>query len=237
MVKYLRMILSSHYTVSHAFNAEAALTVIHEQMPDLILSDVMMPGTDGMALCRKIKDDDDICHIPVILVTAKATPRDQVDGLHTGAEAYVTKPFDPEYLLALIASLLAGRQRMMRQLGTVTKTEELEENTLSPRDTAFMDDLYAIMEKEIANPDLNINALAEKMGLSRSKFYYKIKGLTGEKPLDFFKKYRLNRAAELLLDGRHNVSEVGYMTGFSSLTVFSRSFKQAFGVSPSEYHK
>ena len=237
VVKYLEMILRSQYAVSHAFNAEAALDIIHEQKPDLILSDVMMPGTDGMALCRKIKDDDDICHIPVILVTAKATPRDQVDGLHTGAEAYVTKPFDPEYLLALIASLLAGRQRMMRQLGTVTKTEELEENTLSPRDTAFMDDLYAIMEKEIANPDLNINALAEKMGLSRSKFYYKIKGLTGEKPLDFFKKYRLNRAAELLLDGRHNVSEVGYMTGFSSLTVFSRSFKQAFGVSPSEYHK
>lgn len=237
VVKYLEMILRSQYAVSHAFNAEAALDIIHEQKPDLILSDVMMPGTDGMALCRKIKDDDDICHIPVILVTAKATPRDQVDGLHTGAEAYVTKPFDPEYLLALIASLLAGRQRMMRQLGSVTKTAELQENTLNPRDTAFMDNLYAIMEKEIANPELNINALAEKMGLSRSKLYYKMKALTGEKPLDFFKKYRLNRATELLLDGRYNVSEVAYKTGFSSLTVFSRSFKQAFGVAPSEYQK
>ena len=237
VVNYLRMVLTPHYTVFHAFNAETALALIREKMPDLVLSDVMMPGTDGMALCRSIKADDDICHIPVILVTAKVTPKDQIDGLHTGAEAYVTKPFDPEYLLALIASLLAGRERIKRQLGAVTKTEELGENTLSPRDTAFMDDLYALMEKELTNPELNVNTLAEKLGLSRSKFYYKMKALTGEKPLDFFKKYKLNRAAELLLEGHYNVSEVAYKTGFSSLTVFSRSFKQHFGVAPSEYHK
>ena len=124
----------------------------------------------------------------------------------------------------------------MRHLLTAnTQTEALAPDVLSPQDKAFMDEFYAIMEKELSNPDLDINHITEIMHVSRSKFYYKVKGLTGEKPGNFFRLFKLNRAAELLREGKYNVSEIADITGFSSLSYFSASFKKQFGVAPSEF--
>lgn len=234
---YLNTLLSPHYKIVCRFDAGSALKAMKEEAPDLILSDVVMPGKDGYQLCREVKEDLQLCHIPVILVTAKATVENQVEGLNTGADAYVTKPFEPSYLLALIQSQLKNRENVRSLLGKATQVDEIEENVLSPQDNAFMTDLYHLMENEISNPELDIARMTELLKISRTKFYYKVKGLTGENPSIFFKTYKLNRAAELIAEGKYTISEIADITGFSTLSHFSKSFKKQFGVSPSEYHK
>ena len=237
IINYLKILLSPNYDIVYAYEAETAIQIIRTEMPDIVLSDVSMPEKDGFQLCQTIKDDSTTCHIPVVLVTAKTTKEDQIAGLQTGADAYITKPFDPEYLQALIHSLLDNRKRVQRIVSEATNTEDIEENALSEQDKKFMDELYALMERELSNSELNVNAITRELFISRTKLYYKIKALTGEKPNEFFKKFKLNRAAELLKSGKYNVSEVSYMTGFSSLTVFSRNFKAQFDMTPTEYMK
>lgn len=170
-------------------------------------------------------------------LTAKSTVDDQVQGLDCGADAYVTKPFEPQYLLALIASQIKNREKVRMMLSEVTGIESIEENALSPQDNAFMTELYQLMENELSNSELDVTRMTELLHISRTKFYYKVKGLTGENPSVFFKRYKLNRAAQLLKERKYNVSEIADMTGFSTLSHFSTSFKKRFGVSPSEYVK
>ena len=234
---YLKILLSPYYNVVYRFDAALALKAIEENAPDLILSDVIMPGMSGYELCTTIKNDIHLCHIPVILVTAKATVENQVEGLNTGADAYVTKPFDPAYLLALLKSQLKNRENVRSLLGKTTQIEKIENSILLPQDSAFMKELYQLMEKELSNSELNITRITEEMKISRTKLYYKIKGLTGMNPNVFFKMYKLNRAKELLSEGKFNVSEIADITGFSTLPHFSVSFKKQFGMSPSEYMK
>lgn len=235
IVHYTKTMLQSKYNVICRFDAASALELLKEKEPDVILSDVMMPGVDGFDFCQQIKSDIQLCHIPVVLITAKTTSSDQIKGLDSGANAYVTKPFNPQYLLALIENLLKGREKVKLILGESTQTENIEEDVLTPQDNAFMTDLYEIMEKELQNPDLDVAHITEMLHISRTKLYYKVKGLTGQNPSVFFKTYKLNRAAELIKEGRYNFSEISDLTGFSSLSHFSASFKKQFGVSPSEY--
>lgn len=234
---YLEMLLGSDYQVVCRFNAESALEAITENAPDLILSDVVMPGKDGYWLCREIKESLQLCHIPVILVTAKTTIENQVEGLNVGADAYVIKPFEPHYLMALIKSLLNNREKTRSLLSRSTQTDKMDENVLSPQDNMFMTELYHLMESEISNPELDVTRMTQLLKVSRTKFYYKVKGLTGENPSVFFKTYKLNRAAELLKEGKYTISEIADMTGFNTLSHFSKSFKQQFGIPPSEYLK
>ncbi len=235
VLQYLRALLDTSYNVVSCFDAQTALRKIHEQAPDIVLSDVIMPGMSGYDLCRSIKSDMLISHIPVVLITAKGSVREQVEGLDAGADAYVTKPFDPSYLKALLKSQLDNRAKVKALLADATKTEEISPSDLSAQDVAFMQKLYDLMEKELGNPELDISRMTEMMGMSRTKFYYKVKGLTGENPSAFFKNYKLNRAAQLLRKGEGNMSEIADMTGFSTLSHFSTSFKKKFGVPPSEY--
>ena len=235
VANYVKILLSPYYKVIVHFDADSALKALEEEAPDLVISDVVMPGKSGYELCEAIKGDLQLSHIPVILVTAKVAVESQVKGLDKGADAYVTKPFDPSYLLALVKSLLDNRDKLRRRLGTVTSTEDIKPDELSPRDSAFMKELYDLMDKELANQELDITRMTEMMRISRTKFYYKVKGLTGENPGVFFKRYKLNRAADLLKEGKHNMSEIAWMTGFNTLSHFSTSFKKQFGVPPSEY--
>ena len=234
---YLEMLLGSDYQVVCRFNAESALEAITENAPDLILSDVVMPGKDGYWLCREIKESLQLCHIPVILVTAKTTIENQVEGLNVGANAYVTKPFEPHYLMALIKSLLNNLEKTRSLLSRSTQTDKMDENVLSPQDNMFMTELYHLMESELSNPELDVTRMTQLLKISRTKFYYKVKGLTGENPSVFFKTYKLNRAVELLKEGKYTISEIADMTGFNTLSHFSKSFKQQFGIPPSEYLK
>lgn len=237
VVHYLNVLLSPYYKIICRFDVDNAFKAINEEAPDLILSDVVMPGKDGYQLCKLIKEDLQLCHIPVILVTAKVTMENQVKGLNTGADAYVTKPFDPNYLLALIKSQLRNREKVRSLLGQTTKTDKISEKALSPQDNTFMTDLYRLMENELSNPELDVARMTERLKISRTKFYYKVKGLTGENPGAFFRIYKLNRAAELIVEGKYNISEIADMTGFATLSHFSTSFKKKFGMPPSEYGK
>ena len=237
VINYVKELLSPRYDVLSRFDVDSAYILMKEEAPDVVISDVVMPGKTGYELCRQIKSNIQLSHIPVILLTAKATVEEQVEGLDAGADAYVTKPFEPQVLLALIASQLKNREKVRVILSEVTDMENIEENTLSAQDNAFMTELYQLMENELSNSELDVARMTELLHISRTKFYYKVKGLTGENPSVFFKRYKLNRAAQLLKERNYNISEIADMTGFSTLSHFSTSFKKQFGVSPSEYLK
>lgn len=238
IISYLKLLLSPKFNVLAAYDADHALSIVRKAVPDLVISDVAMPEKNGYQLCKEIKDDISICHIPVILVTARTTKQDQLTGFGSGADAYITKPFDPDLLVATITSQLQNRERIHKILSNSTSIENIEgKEEINDRDKAFMDELYKIMGEELNNPELNINTLTDALLISRSKLYYKIKGLTGETPNEFFKKYKLNRAAELLRTGNYSVAEVSDMTGFSNQSVFARNFRKQFNVTPTEYMK
>ncbi len=237
VIHYMKELLSPYYDVLSRFDADSAYVLMKEEAPDVVVSDVVMPDKTGYELCRQIKENIQLSHIPVILLTAKATVNDQIEGLDCGADAYVTKPFEPQYLLALISSQLKNREKIRSLLGHSTAVDNLEDDVLSLQDNNFMNELYQLMENELSNSELDVARMTEMLHISRTKFYYKVKGLTGENPSVFFKRYKLNRAAQLLKERKYNISEIADMTGFSTLSHFSTSFKKQFGVSPSEYIK
>ena len=235
---YLHQLFASDYEVVNRYSAEEALADLEEVKPDIILSDIIMGKMSGFEFCKVLKGNLSFSHIPVILITAMASMHNQIDGLKLGAVAYITKPFDPAYLKALVKSQLQNMQTLRQRLGESTKTDSLAENvadTLSPQDRKFMDEVYEMMEKLSAQQDLNVNSMCRDMFISPAKFNYKIKELTGETPGIFFRKYKLNKAAQMLHDGQYSISEVAVLTGFSTAAHFSVAFKKQFGVSPSEY--
>ncbi len=236
IVNYMRLLLSRDYRVVTCLDAKSALEQMRREEPNLVLSDVSMPGMSGYELCREIKQDIQLCHIPVVLVTAKVTVDNQVEGLNVGADAYVTKPFEPPVLSALIRSQLENRDRVRRLLTNATTTEEEEvESALSDQDRQFMDELYRLMEEGLGDSELDVVKLTRLLYISRTKLYYKVKGLTGETPASFFRTYKLNRAAEFIKEGKYTVSEIADKCGFRSQSHFSIVFKKQFGVAPSQY--
>ena len=236
IINYMRLLFSHDYRLITCLDADTALEEMRAEEPNIVLSDVAMPGKDGYQLCQEIKQDIQLSHIPVILVTAKITAENQVEGLNVGADAYVTKPFEPAVLSALIQSQLKNRDRVRKLLTNATTTEgEGVNNALSEQDKHFMEELYKLMEEELSNSELDVTRITKMLYISRTKLYYKIKGLTGETPSSFFRTYKLNRAAELLKGGKHTVAEIADMTGFSTQSHFSVVFKKQFGVTPTEY--
>ena len=241
IINYMRLLFSRDYRLITCLDADTALEEMRAEEPNIVLSDVAMPGKDGYQLCQEIKQDIQLCHIPVILVTAKITADNQVEGLNVGADAYVTKPFEPAVLSALIQSQLKNRDRVRKLLTSNTSLSSplspltSEDNALSEQDKHFMEELYKLMEEELSNSELDVSRITKLLLISRTKLYYKIKGLTGETPSSFFRTYKLNRAAELLKSGKYTVSEIADLCGFSTQSHFSVVFKKQFGVTPTEY--
>ena len=232
---YLRTLLEPAYNVTCRYDVPSAEKSMADSMPNLVISDLVMKGQTGFDLCAFIKGELTYCHIPVILLTAKDGIEDQIQGLNAGADAYVTKPFNPEYLLTLVSNQLRRWETLKKRLTEGAGLEVAADQSLSAQDRKFLKDLYALMEEELGNSELNISGIVDKLYMSHSKFIYKVKGLTGTTPLEFFKNYKLNRAAAMLKEGKYNVTEVADMTGFSSQSHFSKVFKKKFGISPSEY--
>lgn len=230
--------MTDTYRVLTASNGRQALALIKENMPDMVITDVMMPLMDGFELCKQIKSNSLLCHIPVIILSAKATDGDKIEGFGIGADSYLTKPFNPELLLTVMHNLLSSRKRLRDSLLGNT-TLDLEEGApsqeLSKMDKAFLDKLYKCIDREISNPDFNVNALGKELGMSRTSFYRKIKSLTGITPNDFLRIYRLNKAAELIRRKEMGLSEIADNIGFGTQSYFSRSFKKHFGVSPKNF--
>jgi len=241
---YLHHFLNSHYHVVSVKNGKDAIEILKEVTPDIIVSDIVMPEMDGYELCRMVKNSPDYCHLPVILLTAKTALANQIEGLETGADAYINKPFDPAYLLAAIANLIANRKRMQSLLQHITQIEEestesstFKELPMNAYDKKLMNKLYTLMEEQMSAPELNINYIIKEVGMSRTAFYMKIKSITGQNPILFLNTYRLNRAAELIRKKEYSLNDIAVMTGFNSQSSFSRSFKKQFGVSPRDYLK
>ena len=235
MREYIRGFLREDYHVTMAGDGEEAWKCIRISTPDLIVSDVMMPYKDGYTLCKEIKNDPEYCHIPVILLTAKADMENQIHGLELGADGYIGKPFDPAFLTALIRNLIAGRQRLQGLLAdrTSSTSEPMEDASLSQQDRVFLEKCYRIIDAHLDDEAFGVIGLSMEMGMSRTSIFSKVKALTGQSPQAFLTNYRLNKAMELLKTRDFNISEVAYKVGFATLTGFSRSFKNKFGVPPS----
>ena len=231
----LNLILSPHYLLSTHTEAKDAYAQLEKVRPDLILSDVMMAEVDGYQFCQMVRSDRAVCHIPVVLLTARSALSEQVHGLDCGASAYVTKPFSPDYLLAVIRSQLEQVRRLQASLNSQTQLQPAEEGVLQQADSEFMQAFYAYIGDHLTDAELQIDELTALLGMSRSRFFFKVKALTGEAPNAFFKTFKLNRAAEMLVNADDKLAYIAYATGFSSPSHFSANFKKRFGCSPSEY--
>ena len=236
MRTYLHDLFQTTCNIMLAGDGEEALRFIQISAPDLIISDVMMPFKDGFQLCRELKESEELCHVPVILLTAKSEMSDQLEGLGCGADAYLQKPFDPSYLQALVQNLLANRRRIQKLLKEHTAGDlagVLPDLPVNNHDKVFLEKIYGLIEEHLSEEDFNVSTLAAMMGMSRSGLFSKVKALTGQSPQEFLINYRLSRARELLKSHEYNISEVAYKVGFSTLNGLSRAFKNKYGVPPS----
>jgi len=222
-----------------------------EAIPDIIISDIMMPEMDGLSLCHKLKTDVRTSHIPVVLLTAKSGASNHISGLQTGADVYLTKPFSIQILNLQIRNLLVLADRARNYLSNKAglqpseeKTGSLPENAssletvnirLNPIDEGFLNTVVSLVEEYMDDPDFTVAVLARKVAMSKPVLYKKIKAITGMSVNDFLKSVRLKKAAELLLEKRHTVYEVAFLVGYNDSRYFSREFTKQFGKKPSEY--
>lgn len=234
--QYMRDQLASEYRIKECCNGKEALEYILKEKPDLIISDVMMPEMDGITLSRKIKQNININHIPIILLTAKSKTEDRLEGLEIGADAYLVKPFNTDILKQTISNLIANRQRLKSKFsGSQQQDDKIEKIEMKSSDEILIAKIMKVINADLSNPDLNVEMLANSVGMSRVHMHRKLKELTNQSARDFIRGIRLKQAASLLTSKKLSVSEVAYATGFSNLSHFSNSFKEFYGVSPSEY--
>lgn len=227
--------LQDSFYVFEASDGLEGLVKAKEQIPDLIVSDIMMPKIDGIELCKKLKSEILTSHIPILLLTAKGADENKISGYQSGADDYITKPFSMAVLKARIENLIKSRQQLKEKYLKSTEADPealFPENTLDRR---FLEKIISIIENDLSNSELDNKQLTKEIGLGKSQLYAKIKALTGQSVHEFMRTIRLKKAAEILLKSSVSISEVAYMTGFNSLIYFSRSFKKQFGVTPSDY--
>ena len=239
--EYLLATLSDKYSIQTCDNGKAALSLVKEYLPDLVISDIMMPEMRGDELCQILKNDIETSHIPIILLTALNSDRNIIEGLQTGADEYIVKPFNIGILRATIDNLLANRALLRKKFARldIAAKEETDEcpNCTNDLDLKFMQTVKKSVEDNLANQDFNVDALCNLLNMSRTSFYNKIKVLTDQAPADYIRLIRLNHAARLLKEQRYSITEVAEMTGFNDAKYFREVFKKHFNVSPSQYAK
>jgi response regulator RpfG family c-di-GMP phosphodiesterase len=240
---YIRSYLTNDYRISEAIDGKMGLEKAIEKIPDLVISDVMMPKMDGYQLCQNLKSDERTSHIPVILLTARASMESRIEGLETGADDFITKPFDPVELQTRIKNLIVQRRKLqdrfmkkIRKMG-MEHLLEIEAEDMTPVDQKFMQRVILIIQKYLSDSDFDVEMLSSAMALSRMQVHRKLIGLTGYTPGSFIRHIRLNKAAELLKNKTGTVSEIVFEVGFNNLSYFSKCFKKQFGVLPSEFNQ
>jgi CheY-like chemotaxis protein/AraC-like DNA-binding protein len=234
--EYMVNLLDEHYHVLEAEDGLAGYRAAIEQLPDLVLSDVMMPGLDGYELCLRIKNHDKTSHIPVILITAKDSSEDYLMGTRKGADAYLTKPFDPALLLEKVKQIIAQRIALKEKYRKKVNLDPLNKE-ITPTDEVMIKEVISLIEKNIRNPLLDADFLAVEMGMSSSTFYRKMKGLVAQSPGEFIKSIRLKKAASYLIETNLTVSEIVENVGYSDTRNFRKSFETVYGSTPSDYRK
>ena len=233
---YLAKELSEQYNILVAANGEDALEIIGRERIDLVVSDIMMPGMDGCALCNRIKSTTELSHIPVLLLTAAVGMETRIETLEAGADGYIEKPFAIELLLANVANLFKNREIANRQF-TQSPLTHFNSMVTGGMDQEFMERLHDTVMKHLAEPDLNIETLTSELGTSKSTLYRKVTANTGLNINEYIRVSRLKKAAEMLSSQKYRISEVAYMTGFSSPSYFATCFQKQFNVSPSAFLK
>jgi len=243
---FIKIILSDGFHVIEAGNGLEGFEIARSQLPDIIITDLMMPEMDGLELARRLKEEVTTSHIPVVVLTAKTDLDTQVEALRRGADDFITKPFSSTYLRARIENILQQRKKLQELFLSsladykgsragkpvdITPSEPLIESY----DDRLMKDLMEVMEENIDNSALTVDELVSKMGIGRSVFFKKLKSLTGLAPVEFIREVRVKRAAQLIESGEYTISQVTYMVGCNDPRYFSRIFKQRFGITPSEY--
>lgn len=230
---YLRVLLSDHYYVIEASDGQNGLRLAKESVPDLIVSDVMMPVMDGLTFCSKIKEDEVTSHIPVILLTARSEESQRIEGYEHGADAYLTKPFSAHLLLARISNLLqARRQRKNMDAKNVLSAEFIQAE--APGERMFLERFKKVAKSHIGNANLRMDDLGSELSLSKVQMYRKVKALTGKTPAEVLREMRMQKAYSLLKQTDKTISEVAAEVGFAIPGYFSACFKKQFGINPTE---
>lgn len=243
VVIYLRSCLEDQYQIDIAYNGRIGIEKAMENIPDLIISDVMMPEQDGFTVCDTLKNNERTSHIPLILLTAKADVASRIAGLRRGADAYLSKPFEKEELLIRLEQLIERQKRMVAYFSS--KTQDLKSSFNEEKDRSesieiedvFIKKIKSILEENIESEDFGLPQLCQKVGMSRSQLFRKMKALTGTAPSAFIKSYRLNKAKYLLENTDCNVAEAAYEVGFKDPSYFSKIFREEFGIAPSDANK
>lgn len=231
---YIHGLLSAEYSVIEAANGSEGIRKAMKYVPDLIISDVMMPGIDGIECCRRLKSELQTCHIPVILLTACSLDEQRIQGYDGGADSYISKPFSSQLLLARIHNLIDSHQRLKQFFGD---RQTLAKEDICDLDKDFVEKFKALIEKKMGDSELNVEDLGREMGLSRVQLYRKIKSLTNYAPNELLRMSRLKRAASLLASSGMTVAEIAYEVGFTSPSYFTKCYKEQFGESPTEFLK
>ncbi|MBQ8484144.1 MAG: response regulator [Bacteroidales bacterium] len=241
---FMRSIFVKDFKVIEACNGREGLEQCRMHMPDMVVSDIMMPDMEGTEMVRILKDDMNTSHIPVILLTARSNIESRIEGMEIGADDYITKPFSAAYLKARIVNIMEQRRKLqekycaslMNPCNNAGCTDEKEKApVLSSADRRFMDKVLEVIETNIDNGSLTVDDIASELNMSRSVFFKKLKTITGLSPVEFLRDIRMKRAAELILTGEYTMSQVAYMVGINDSHYFSKCFKQQFGVTPTQY--
>ena len=236
MVSFLRDNFSEKYNVITAGDGVEALDKLSKNEISIIISDWMMPRMDGAEFCRQVRRNPLTSHIPFVMLTAKTDDDSKVEGMDVGADTYIEKPFSVQYLEACIRNMLDMRRRLIEKFST-QPLEPVSEIASNPTDNEFLMQMQKLIEENFSNSELNVNFIAEKLNISRSGLFAKIKTLADVTPNEMIQIIRLKRAAELLKGNKYSISEVGYMVGFSSPSYFSKCFLKQFGIRPADYIK
>lgn len=234
MRRYIRQELEGLYRIEEANNGKTGLAKAHKLMPDLVITDVMMPEMSGTELCRALKTDAETCHIPVIILTAQGDMAHRIEGLETGADSYIPKPFHTQHLKIRVEKLIELR-RSMKERFSKSLNMEAQEVTLTSTDERLLQNVIDYIRTNLENPELTVEVMSKDLGMSRTHLHRKLKALTGQSPVEFIKVIRMKQAAYLLSTGKLTVSEVGYKVGYSTPSYFSSSFNAHFGMSPTAY--
>ncbi len=234
ILEFLENELNEKYTILKSLNGEEALATLKQEVVQLVISDIMMPVMDGFELCKNIKTNLEYSHIPVILLTAKNTLQAKIEGLETGADAYIEKPFSPEYLLVQIANLLTNRAKI-KEYFVSTPMVLLNSVAHTKTDELFLEKVNEAIYQNLEDIDLDVEKLAGLLNMSKPTLYRKIKCISDLTPNELINITRLKKAAQLLLEGRYKIYEVADMTGYGSQTNFGRNFLKQFGMTPTDY--
>lgn len=231
---YVKTLLAEEYQVLDAPEAATGIRLAMKYVPDVIVSDVMMPGMDGVECCRRLKTELQTCHIPVILLTACSLDEQRIQGYNGGADSYISKPFNSQLLLSRIRNLIDSRRQLRQFFGD---NQTLAKENLSDMDKDFVSRFKALVEEKMGDAELNVEDLGKDMGLSRVQLYRKLKSLTNYAPNELLRQARLKKAASLLASSEMTIAEIAYEVGFSSPSYFTKCYKEQFGESPTDFLK